>query len=130
MVGDQAARLLGISRVEDAPAVFSKGQSYTVVGVLGGMRREQRLSTAELPPSTTAGDRLGLRNVTHVLINTSLGAAQQVARQAPIAPAPGHQDSLTVVTPADLSKPHGTGGRPARAFVTSARGVLGPPRRG
>ncbi|AXG77556.1 ABC transporter permease [Streptomyces paludis] len=104
VLGDQAAKLLGISRVEDSPAVFFKGQSYTVIGVLGGMKREQRLSTAVLLPSTTAGDRLGLRNVTHVLINTALGAAQQVARQAPIALAPGHQDSLNVSAPADLSK--------------------------
>ncbi|MEW1720681.1 ABC transporter permease [Streptomyces sp. NPDC093109] len=104
VLGDQAAKLLGISRVEDAPAVFFKGQSYTVIGILGGIKREQRLSTSVLLPSTTAGDRLGLRKVTHVLINTSLGAAQQVARQAPIALSPGHQDSLTVVAPADLSR--------------------------
>ncbi|MGH1554438.1 hypothetical protein ACRAWF_28310 [Streptomyces sp. L7] len=32
VLGDQAAKLLGIKRVEDAPAVFFKGQSYTVIG--------------------------------------------------------------------------------------------------
>lgn len=104
VLGDQAARLLGIHRVEDAPAVFLRGQSYTVIGILGGVRREQRLSTAVMLPPTTAADRLGLHDVTRVLINTALGAARQVAHQAPIALAPGHQDSLTTIAPADLSK--------------------------
>ncbi|MFC4506441.1 MULTISPECIES: ABC transporter permease [Streptomyces] len=104
VLGDQAARLLGIHRVEDAPAVFFNGQSYTVVGILGGIERERQLSTAVLLPPTTAADRLGLEDVTRVLVNTALGAARQVARQAPIALAPGHEDALTVVAPPDLSK--------------------------
>lgn len=104
VLGDQAAELLGIRRVEDAPAIFFQGQSYTVIGILGGIRRERQLSTAVLLPPTTAGDRLGLREVTRVLVNTSLGAARQVARQAPIALAPGHEDALTVVAPPDLSR--------------------------
>lgn len=104
VLGDQAAKLLGIKRVEDAPAVFFKGQSYTVIGILGGIRREQRLSTAVLVPPTTAADRIGLTDITRVLVDTALGAAKQVARQAPIALAPGHQDSLSVEAPPDLSK--------------------------
>ncbi|WP_405717609.1 ABC transporter permease [Streptomyces sp. NBC_01537] len=104
VLGDQAARLLGISHIEDAPAIFFQGQSYTVIGILGGIAREQRLSTAVILPPTTAADRLGLTNVTRVLINTALGAAKQVARQAPIALAPGHQDALTVIAPPDLTK--------------------------
>ncbi|KIF75289.1 ABC transporter [Streptomyces sp. 150FB] len=104
VLGDQAARLLGISHVQDAPAIFFQGQSYTVIGILGGIKREQRLSTAVMLPPTTAADRLGLKDVTRVLVNTALGAAQQVAHQTPIALAPGHGDSLTVVAPADLSK--------------------------
>ncbi|MFF4761281.1 ABC transporter permease [Streptomyces sp. NPDC001292] len=104
VLGDQAAQLLGIDDVGQAPAVFFKGQSYTVIGVLGGIQREQRLSTSVILPPTTGADRMGLKNLTRVLINTSLGAAQQVARQAPIALAPGHADSLTVLAPPDLSK--------------------------
>lgn len=104
VLGDQAARLLGIRRVEDAPAVFLKGQSYTVIGILGGIERERRLSTAVMLPPTTAEERLGLRDVDLVLVTTALGAARQVARQAPIALAPGHQDALTVLGPPDLSK--------------------------
>ncbi|NED91518.1 ABC transporter permease [Streptomyces sp. SID11233] len=104
VLGDQAAKLLGISRVEDAPAVFFQGQSYTVIGILGGIKRERRLSTAVILPPTVAADRLALRDVNLVLVNTAMGAARQVARQAPIALAPGHQDSLGVEAPPDLSK--------------------------
>lgn len=104
VLGDQAARLLGIDDVRDAPAVFFEGQSFTVIGVLTGIRREQRLSTAVILPPTTAADRMGLKDVTRVLVNTSLGAAQQVARQAPLALSPGHPDALTVTAPPDLSK--------------------------
>ncbi|MGC0376082.1 ABC transporter permease [Streptomyces sp. SAI-229] len=101
VLGDQAARLLGIDSVEDAPAVFLEGQAYTVIGILGGVEREQQLATAVILPPTTAADRMGLKAVTRVLINTALGAAGQVARQAPIALAPGAEASLTVTAPVD-----------------------------
>ncbi|MFI0242622.1 ABC transporter permease [Streptomyces sp. NPDC016845] len=104
VLGDQAARLLGISSVEDSPAVFLKGQAYTVIGILGGVEREQQLATAMILPPTTAADRMGLGTVTRVLINTSLGAANQVARQAPIALAPGAEASLTVTAPTDPTR--------------------------
>lgn len=104
VLGDQAARLLGIGSVENAPAVFLKGQAYTVIGILGGVEREQQLATAVILPPTTAADRMGLGTVTRVLINTALGAAGQVARQAPIALAPGAEASLTVTAPTDPAK--------------------------
>lgn len=104
VLGDQAAKLLGIGGVGERPAVFFKGQSYTVVGVLGSPQRAQELATAVILPPTTAADTLGLRDVTSVLVNTSLGAAQQVARQAPIALSPNDHESLTVQAPPDLTK--------------------------
>lgn len=104
VLGDQAARLLGISGVEDAPAVFFGGHSFTVIGILGGFAREQRLSTSVILPPTTAKDCLGLELVSRVLVNTSLGAAQQVARQSPLALSPNNAKALTVLAPPDLSK--------------------------
>ncbi|MEF9915403.1 hypothetical protein RJT17_35360 [Streptomyces sp. P5-A9] len=86
--------------MEDSPAVFFNGQSFTVIGILGGIEREQRLSTSVILPPTTAKDRLGLDTVNRVLINTSLGAAQQVARQSPIALAPDSAKELHRPLPA------------------------------
>jgi putative ABC transport system permease protein len=60
VLGDQAARLLGIDDVRRAPAVFFEGQSFTVIGVLGGFQREQRLSASVILPPTTGADRMGL----------------------------------------------------------------------
>ncbi|CAL9665736.1 hypothetical protein SUDANB15_07190 [Streptomyces sp. enrichment culture] len=85
VLGDQAARLLGIGSVENAPVVFLKDQADTVIGMLGGVEREQQLATAVILPPTTAADRTGLGTVTRVLTDTALGAAGQVVRQAPIA---------------------------------------------
>ncbi|MGW0577581.1 ABC transporter permease [Streptomyces sp. NPDC002920] len=104
VLGDQAARLLGITSVQDSPAVFLKGQAYTVIGILGEAEREQQLSTAVILPPTTAEEQVGLGVVTRVLINTALGAAQQVAHQAPIALAPGSEDALAVTAPPDPTK--------------------------
>ncbi|MFJ2478298.1 ABC transporter permease [Streptomyces sp. NPDC087659] len=105
VLGDKAAELLGVDDVGDRPAVFLDGQPFTVIGVIGGIQREQRLSTSVILPPTTAGDRMeGLGRVTKVLINTSMGAAHQVARQAPIALSPTNQDALTVAAPPDLRK--------------------------
>ncbi|MFF3561350.1 ABC transporter permease [Streptomyces sp. NPDC002574] len=104
VLGDQAARLLGITSVRDSPAVFLRGQSYTVIGILGGAEREQQLAASVILPPTTAADQLGLGVVTRVLINTALGAAKQVAHQAPIALAPGSEDALSVTAPPDPTK--------------------------
>ncbi|MDX3234193.1 ABC transporter permease [Streptomyces sp. ME03-5709C] len=104
VLGDQAARLLGIGSVTDAPAVFLEGRAYTVIGVLGGAEREQQLATAVILPPTTAADQLGLAAVTRVLVNTEIGAANQVAHQAPIALAPGAVDALAVTAPPDPAK--------------------------
>ncbi|WP_246080080.1 ABC transporter permease [Nonomuraea mesophila] len=45
------------------------------------------------------GRQFGLRDVTRVLVNTTLGAAGLIAGQAPAAPSPGNGDMLQVVAP-------------------------------
>lgn len=98
VLGDQAAKLLGITRLDDAPAVFINGRAYTVIGILGDLRRDEQLSTAVIVPPTIAG-QFGLRHVTRVLINTSLGAADLIAEQAPTALSPQNAGRLKVTAP-------------------------------
>ncbi|MFI7225413.1 ABC transporter permease [Nonomuraea angiospora] len=98
VIGDQAARLLGVGRLDRAPAIFIGKHAYTVIGILGDLRRERNLSTAVFVPPTV-GRQFGLRDVTRVLVNTSLGAADLVARQAPTALSPGNGDMLQVISP-------------------------------
>ncbi|MFE0152938.1 ABC transporter permease [Nonomuraea sp. NPDC059007] len=98
VIGDQAAKLLGVGSLKRAPAIFIGKHAYTVIGVLGELRRERNLSMAVMiPPST--GRQFGLRDVTRVLINTSLGAADLISRQAPPALSPGNHDLLQVIAP-------------------------------
>ncbi|MFC4011944.1 ABC transporter permease [Nonomuraea purpurea] len=98
VIGDQAAKMLGVTRLDRAPAIFIGKHAYTVIGILGDLRRERNLSTAVLVPPTV-GSQFGLRDVTRVLVNTTLGAAGLIAGQAPTALSPGNADMLQVVSP-------------------------------
>ncbi|GGQ26299.1 ABC transporter permease [Streptosporangium pseudovulgare] len=99
VLGEQAARMLGVTRIDRAPAVFIGEQPYTVIGVLGEPRRERALAAAVMVPSSL-GPRFGLRHVTRVLVATGLGAAELIARQAPAALSPGNEHLLLVGSPA------------------------------
>ncbi|WP_214417190.1 ABC transporter permease [Sphaerisporangium fuscum] len=103
VLGEQAARMLGVTRLDRAPAVFVGGHAYTVIGILGELRRERELGTAVIVPPTV-GRRFGLRQVTRVLVNTTLGAAELIARQAPAALSPGDQGMLRVTSPASPTR--------------------------
>ncbi|MFF5206666.1 ABC transporter permease [Streptosporangium sp. NPDC000396] len=98
VLGDQAAQMLGVTRLENAPAVFINDRAYTVIGVLGDLRREQILSTAVIVPPAIGAD-FGLKSVTRVLVNTTLGAADLIAGQAPTALSPNHASELQVIAP-------------------------------
>ena len=103
VLGGAAAKLLGITRVDDAPAVFVDDQAFTVIGVLGdaGSGQEPGLDSSVLLPYTTASDRLRIGTPSKVLIRTDLGAAPLIARQAPVALSPNGHASLSVVAPPD-----------------------------
>ncbi|MEV6343576.1 ABC transporter permease [Actinoplanes sp. NPDC051851] len=103
MLGATAAGQLGLVRVDNQPAVLVDGKPYTVIGVLGDVRRpDQRvLSTAVILPWTTADDGLGLGAATTIAITTTLGAAPLVAGQAPIALSPNDPAALVVDAPPD-----------------------------
>ncbi|MDP9848944.1 ABC transporter permease [Streptosporangium lutulentum] len=98
VLGEQAARMLGVTRLANAPAVFIGDRAYTVIGILGDLRREQILSTAVIVPPTIGAD-FGLKNVTRVLVTTTLGAAELIAGQAPVALSPNHPSELQVIAP-------------------------------
>ncbi|MFF3667600.1 ABC transporter permease [Microtetraspora malaysiensis] len=98
VLGEQAAKMLGVTRLDRAPAIFIGRNAYTVIGIMGDLRRERDLSAAVIVPPSV-GRQFGLRDVTRVLVNTSLGAADLVAGQAPTALSPGNGDALQVIAP-------------------------------
>ncbi|MGA5299923.1 ABC transporter permease [Nucisporomicrobium flavum] len=103
VLGEQAARLLGVTRIDNQPAVFVAGVPFTVVGVLGPVRRadQQGLTGAVIVPWTAADDTLHLGPASSVIVTTSLGAAPLVAGQAPIALSPDDPAAVRVQAPPD-----------------------------
>jgi putative ABC transport system permease protein len=103
VLGATAAKLLGITRIDDQPAVFVNDQAFTVIGVLAssGLDLDHGLAVSVILPYTTATDQLGLGEPTKVLIRTDLGAAPLIAKQAPIALSPNDHSQLQVQAPPD-----------------------------
>ena len=103
LLGGAAARLLGITRVDNQPAVFINGTAYTVLGIIGNTQSlPQTLLGMEIP-SSTALEEYGVPtdSPAQALIHTQLGAAQLIARQAPIALDPQDPQLLQAIAPPD-----------------------------
>ncbi|WP_067510227.1 ABC transporter permease [Actinoplanes sp. TFC3] len=103
VLGPLAAEQLGLTRIDNQPAVFVDGTAYTVIGILGSIARQdqQVLGTAVILPWTAADDGLDLGPINTVAIATALGGAQLIARQAPFALAPNDPAGLDVAAPPD-----------------------------
>ncbi|PZG36780.1 ABC transporter [Spongiactinospora gelatinilytica] len=98
VLGADAARMVGVSRLADGPAVFIGERAYSVIGILSDLGRDQALSTAVIVPPGIGAD-FGLKDVTRVLVNTRLGAAELIAGQLPRALSPARSGELHVITP-------------------------------
>ncbi|MBM2619447.1 ABC transporter permease [Actinoplanes sp. LDG1-06] len=103
VLGPLAAEQLGLTRIDNQPAVFVDGKAYTVIGILGPPGRPDQPvpATAVILPWTAADDGLGLGPISTVAITTDLGGAQLIARQAPVALAPNDPSGLEVEAPPD-----------------------------
>jgi len=103
VLGLEAAAQLGITRIDNQPAVLVAGKPYTVIGLLGEVGRDDQrgLDSSVILPWSTADAGLRLGPATTVVINTSLGAAPLIARQAPTALAPNDPEALQVDAPPD-----------------------------
>lgn len=102
MLGAGAARQLGISSTVNQPAVFVGGVGYTVVGIVGDVAREPDTLLSVLIPTSTAERAYGAPTADQpasMLIETELGAAQLVARQAPRQLRPDDPGLLQAVAP-------------------------------
>lgn len=103
VLGDQAAEQLGVTRIDNQPAVFIGGTPFTVIGILGQVGRadQQALADAVIVPWTTGDDALRLGPATTVVITTALGAAPLISRQAPTALSPNDPSAVQVTAPPD-----------------------------
>ncbi|MEV6595602.1 ABC transporter permease [Actinoplanes sp. NPDC051346] len=103
VLGAEAARQLGVVRVDNQPAIFVDDVPFTVIGILGAVGRADQptLAGSVFVPWTAADDTLRLGPVGTVVVTTSLGAAPLIARQAPIALNPDDPATMTVNAPPD-----------------------------
>lgn len=102
VIGRVAAAQLGITRVDNQPAVFINDTAYTVVGIIEDVQRNPDLLLSIIIPTKTAERDLTLNGVSfQVLIDTEPGAAQLAGHQAPLALRPDHQERLQALVPPD-----------------------------
>ncbi|WP_127501618.1 ABC transporter permease [Actinoplanes solisilvae] len=103
VLGAQAAEQLGLTRIDNQPAVFVDGTPFTVVGVLAAVGRpdQQALAGSVIVPWTAGADALHLGPARTVVVTTALGAAALIAEQAPVALSPNDPAALTVNAPPD-----------------------------
>lgn len=104
VVGPGVAARLGIAALETQPAVFVDGIPFTVIGVLRDVERKPDMLLSVVVPRTVAQavwgpPESGTRAA--MLVSTKLGAARQVAEEAPYALRPDHPDYFTSVPPPD-----------------------------
>ncbi|MEE4543462.1 ABC transporter permease [Streptomyces sp. V4-01] len=103
LLGAPAARLLGITRTDDQPAVFVDGVAYTVVGIVSDVQRLPQTLLGMIIPSSTALRAYGppADAAAQALIRTRPGAGPLIARQAPLALRPDEPRLLKAVPPPD-----------------------------
>ncbi|TYB45696.1 ABC transporter permease [Actinomadura chibensis] len=106
VLGKGAAAKLGITRLDTQPAIFVGDTALTVIGIVDGVDRQPEALLSVLIPSSTVIDLWGPpsgRNDEHpkVLIETRLGAAQLIAKQAALAIRPDQPDRFKVTAPPD-----------------------------
>jgi macrolide transport system ATP-binding/permease protein len=101
VLGVNAARRVGIERVDQQPAVFIGDRLYAVIGLLSGVRRQASLLSSAIMPEGTARREFGLAAPALAQVETRIGAVDLIARQAPVALHPTNPDLLKVARPPD-----------------------------
>ncbi len=99
VLGPGAAQRLGVTRVDNQPGIFIGNRLYQVVGILDDVARQAELLESVILPNGTAKAIYRLRAPETVHVDTVIGAAQQVGRQAAIALDPNDPESIEVTTP-------------------------------
>lgn len=96
VLGRSAAARLGIEGVGHLPAISIGDEVFLVIGILDDVARQHNLLTSVILPEGTARRLYGLASPERVVVETGLGATQLIAKQTPLALAPGKPEGLKV----------------------------------
>jgi ABC-type antimicrobial peptide transport system permease subunit len=88
VLGAGVAAKLGIDRLSDQPAIYIGDTIFTIVGIIDDTARVPDLLNSIIIPDGTAQDLYALAAPSEVHVDTVIGGAGLIARQAPIALAP------------------------------------------
>lgn len=102
VLGRVAADQLGITRIDNQPAIFIGDTAYTVTGIINDTARTPDILLAVIIPTTTEHHNINTEpNSIEVIIDTQPGAAALVGRQAPLALRSQQPERLTALVPPD-----------------------------
>jgi putative ABC transport system permease protein len=102
VIGRVAAERLGITRIDNQPAVFIGDVAFTVVGIVDDVARNPDVLLSITIPTRTEQDTIHTQAPTYeVLIDTAPGAAPLAGRQAPIVLRPQQPERLQALVPPD-----------------------------
>jgi macrolide transport system ATP-binding/permease protein len=104
MLGPDAAHRLGITSLEQLPAISIGDHLYLVVGLLRDVARKPELLGAVIIPEGTARRYFGLAGPGIVVVETKLGAAYLIADQARWALRPDDPRVLKLEVPQELKR--------------------------
>jgi macrolide transport system ATP-binding/permease protein len=99
VLGPNAASRLGITRVDQLPAITIGDDLYLVIGILDGVARQPDLLGAVIIPEGTARRHYRLTSPGLVVVETDIGAASVVSRQVALALRPDNPNSLRIISP-------------------------------
>jgi len=99
VLGPGAALRLGITGVEQLPAIAIGDDLYLVIGILRDVARQPDLLGSIIIPEGTARHDFGLASPELVAVETQIGAATLIAQQAPLALRPDDPSILKVASP-------------------------------
>ncbi len=99
VLGPDAARRLGISGVEQLPAISIGDNLYLVIGILRDVTRKPELLGSVIIPEGTARHDFGLIGPSSVVVETQLGAAYLIANQTRSALRPDDPRILKIEVP-------------------------------
>ncbi|MBW6438585.1 ABC transporter permease [Actinoplanes hulinensis] len=101
VLGSGAAGRLGVTWIDEQPAVFIGGTPFAVIGIIDDVDREAGTLLGAVVPAGTAEAVWGAGTGARAIIDTEIGAARQVGDEAPLALRPEEPGRFRTVTPPD-----------------------------
>ncbi len=101
VLGINAARRLGITNLDQQPAIFIGDRLYQVIGLVNSVERQVSLLGSLTIPNGTARREFGVVSPSSVQIETDVGAVELIVKQAPEALNPSDPAQLRVAAPPD-----------------------------